>query len=100
MPIHLLTVEHAEEVQDGIRLSPGVPFDEPRPEVMSMIQGCSIQLRLPDKSVVNTELVTYGVPVTLEDGHYVMRGQPHIHLTLPADITLESVPVGTEVWLP
>ena len=46
MAVFLLTIEHTERLQNGIRLSPGMPLDDDRPEVGAMMQNSLLELRL------------------------------------------------------
>jgi len=69
-----------------------------------MIQGCPLELRLPDGSRRLTSLVTYGSSVhRAEDGSFYSNEDPRdaeIRVTLPGALSSSDVPPGTEIWLP
>jgi hypothetical protein len=101
----LLTVKEVEAHTQGLRLSPGIRLSQTkdRPAIGSMMQGAKLELRRPDGRIRATSLLTYGVSVQRgADGALYMQDDPadaEIKLTLPADLSAEDVPVGTEVWL-
>jgi hypothetical protein len=105
METYLLTVKEIDEDSQGLRLSPGIPLDETkgRPEIGAMMQGANLELRRPNGTRSNTTLVTYGVSAWHgDDGELYMQGDlsnAEIKLTLPADLSRDEIPVGTEVWL-
>jgi hypothetical protein len=101
----LLTVKAVDADGQGLRLSPGIRLSQTkdRPAIGTMMQGAPLELRRPDGSVISTTLVTYGVSVWRgDDGAMYMHDDPadaEIKLNLPADLSLDEIPVGTEVWL-
>lgn len=82
------------------RLGPGLPLSDERPEVQSIIQGCALELHLPEGRVIATHLVTYGVPLVEVEGGFTFDGPPMIQFTVPAEVSSDPLPEGTQVWLP
>src|SRR5215212_3864831 len=105
MPTFVLTVRSARPNSQGLRLSPGFRLSQAtdRGAVGSMLPGATLELRRPDGTTVATSLVTFGISVRRgEDGALYLHddpADPEIELTLPADLAVEEVPTGTEVWL-
>lgn len=102
---YLLTIVSVELDSQGLRVTPGIRLSETRdrPAIAQMMQGSELELRLPDGTTRRTVLLTYGVSVWRgEDGAIYTNedlADPEIKLTLPADIAVDELPVGTEVWL-
>ena len=102
---YLITVEGAEGDSQGLRLSPGIRLSQTtdHPAIAQMMQGASLELRRPDGTSSRTILVTYGVSAwRKEDGSLYMHddpADPEIKLTIPATVSKQQVPPGTEVWL-
>jgi hypothetical protein len=105
METYVLTVKEVDTDSLGLRLSPGIrsSLTKDRPEIGRMMQGANLELRRPDGSRSNTTLVTYGVSVWRgDDGALYTRydpADPEIKLILPADLSRDQIPIGTEVWL-
>jgi len=105
METYLLTVRSVVADSQGLRLSPGIRLSQTkdRPEIGAMMQGAPLELRRPNGSRSKTTLVTYGVSVWRgDDGALYIQNDPadaEIELTLPADLSRDEIPVGTEVWL-
>ena len=105
METYLLTVKDVEVDGLGLRLSPGIRLSETkdRSAIGAMMQGAKLDLRRPNGTRRSTTLVTYGVSAwSGHDGALFMQddpAHPEIKLTLPADLSHEEIPVGTEVWL-
>ncbi len=107
MAVKLLTVEEVSASDSGLSLRPGVPLTwlTAQPELAGLIQGCPLELRRPDGSVLHTTLFQYGASVFLgEDGCFQVPGDENgpiftIVFTLPLDVRVEDLPPGTEVWV-
>lgn len=98
MPIHVFSVESVLLTEEGLRLMPGIPVSDDRPEVGQIIQGCNILLKKPDGTQLMTRLLSYGVGVTrLDNGDFAMSADPLIELIV--DLPQDAVPVGSEVWI-
>ena len=105
MPTFLLTVKEARFSGQGLQLSPGIRPSQIKhhPAIRSMRQGAKLELRRPDGTIRSTILVNYGISVWRgEDGALYTNddpADPEIKLTLPADLSADEIPSGTEVWL-
>ena len=106
MATYLLTVERVERTEQGLRLSPGIRLSRTtdRVAIGQITQGASLELRRADGTTQLTRLVTYGVSAWRgEDGSLDTNedpSDPEIKLVIPADLSLEVLATGTEVWLP
>lgn len=105
MPTYLLTIEDIRQVDQGIRVSPGIRLSQTsdRPAIRTMMQSAALELRSPDGIRHQTTLVTYGVEVERgADGAIYLRGDPkdaEIKITLPSDVPPEACKAGAELWL-
>lgn len=99
MAIYLYTSKSAFSNRYGLTVEEGIPLSEERPDLEALIQGVSLELRLPDGTRRRTHLANYGVGVTQqEDGSYLMPENPCLRFTLPTDLLPDDVPNGTEIW--
>jgi hypothetical protein len=102
----LLTVDACYPTGRGLMVLPCVPLKALTgcAEFRHLQQGSRVELRLPDGTRRESEIVTYGAPVgQFPDGKFYVRGGPdgpewEIRFTLPADLRPEDVPPGTEIW--
>lgn len=105
METYMLTVKEVDEDSEGLRLSPGIRLSQTKDRTVigAMMPGANLELRRPNGSCINTTLVTFGVSVWRgDDGAFYLQddpANPEIKLTLPADLSRDEIPVGTEVWL-
>lgn len=107
MAVRLLTVTSCEAIEDGLRVSPGVPMEEmaAHEELKQLMSNGSVELRLPDGTVRATRLVRYGASVFQgEDGNFYVPGDdtgPKFTLvfTLSPELRSADVPPGTEIWV-
>ena len=107
MAVKLLIVESCFSVDDGLRVSPGVPLEvlASHEELRGLMSNGPVELRLPDGAVRATRLVRFGASVFKgEDGSFYVPGdekgpRPTIVFTLAADLRPEDVPPGTEIWV-
>ncbi len=103
--IFLLKVTTVEQLDNGLRLSPGIRPSEmqDRPGIGSMTQGSPLELRRPDGTVLETTLITFGVPVMRRDDGTIYTtddpSDPEIKLTISSDLDPDDVSEGTGVWL-
>jgi hypothetical protein len=105
MELLIFAVEKALVGDKGLNIYPGIQIKDidKRPELKPLIQGIELELRLPDGHKRRTHLVTYGVSFPRDDeGIFYRQGDmkdQFIIFTLPAELTPNDVPTGTEVWL-
>lgn len=104
MPTYLLTVQSAELMSLGLRVSPGLRPSEAtgRPAIAKLTQGSMLELRHPSGSTLRTPLATFGVSADkADDGSLYMHDDPkdpEIKLILSPSLGVDDVPPGTEVW--
>jgi hypothetical protein len=101
MKIFMYRVADWYEAELGICLEPGLRMGEinQRPELKTMIQGITLELRYPDGTVKQTTLSTYGVSATkAEDGSLIMAEDPYLRLFVPSDVGIETMQAGIEIW--
>jgi hypothetical protein len=66
MAVRLLTVTSCEEIEDGLRVSPGVPMEEmsAHEELRHLMSNGPVELRCPDGTVRTSRLLRFGASVS------------------------------------
>jgi hypothetical protein len=107
MAVRLLTVTSCEEIEDGLRVSPGVPMEEmsEHEELRLLMSNGPVELRFPDGTTRMTRLMRFGVSVFKgEDGSFYVPGDESgpkftYVFTLAPELRSGDVPPGTEIWV-
>jgi hypothetical protein len=102
---HLLTVDHAHDIGEGVQIAPVVRLKrlvQDAPKATHPMKGDLVELRLPDGQNRQATIIALGLDGWMKDGHFYTASNPKDpELTLSLrDLSPGDLPAGTEVWLP